>query len=92
MAYYKMSIGARENFYIGPADLSTDKRLEISKKDFRYPQFVTIENFDKEIKEKVADFFQDRGEIKVFKSDDAIKKIHEIFIENRREFDEFDRE
>lgn len=89
MADYTMVMG-KENFYIGPADLRTDKRLEIKKKDFRYPQFVTIENFDKEIKQKVAEFFQDRGEIKVFKSEDAIKAIHNIFIENKREYDHFD--
>ena len=89
MTEYTMAIG-KENFYIGPTDLKIDKRLEISKKDFRYPQFVTIESFDKEIKEKVADFFEDSGEIKVFKSDEAIKAIHDIFIENKREFDHFD--
>ena len=49
MTEYTMAIG-KENFYIGPTDLKNDKRLEISKKDFRYPQFVTIESFDKEIK------------------------------------------
>ena len=89
MTEYTMAIG-KENFYIGPTDLKNDKRLEISKKDFRYPQFVTIESFDKEIKEKVADFFEDSGEIKVFKSNEAIKAIHDIFIENKREFDHFD--
>lgn len=89
MTEYTMVIG-KENFYIGPTDLKNDKRLEISKKDFRYPQFVTIESFDKEIKEKVADFFEDSGEIKVFKSDEAIQAIHDIFIENKREFDHFD--
>ena len=89
MTEYTMAIG-KENFYIGPTDLKIDKRLEISKKDFRYPQFVTIESFDKEIKEQVADFFEDSGEIKVFKSVEAIKAIHDIFIENKREFDHFD--
>lgn len=89
MTEYTMAIG-KENFYIGPTDLKNDKRLEISKKDFRYPQFVTIESFDKEIKEKVADFFEDSGEIKVFKSNEAVKAIHDIFIENKREFDHFD--
>ena len=92
MADYMMAIGKKGIFYIGPADLSTNERLKITEQEFRYPQFVTIPNFDKEIKEKVAEFFQDHEIIRVLKSKDAINAIHEIFIKNKREYNELNRE
>lgn len=89
---YTITVGKKEKFYVGTADLSDSKRLEIPFQDLRYPEFVRMENLDKEIEKLISEFFGDRGKIVCHKTSDSQLSLHNIFIANKLEFDEFDRE
>lgn len=89
---YTVATGKKQKFYIGPSNLNSSKRLEIDFSEFNYPEFTRTENFEKEICKRISKFFNDKEKIVLHITIDSQSVLHKILLDNKKEFDEFDRE
>lgn len=75
-------------FYLTNVEEGNQKVLEIYYSTLMYPQFAKEESIEKEMKEKIQDFFEVGDSLILLKYSPAEEaKVEEIIIRNKQEFD-----